>query len=178
MPSRSNTLEIVINGTNKLGGPLNKAAQQIVRFGAVASAAMAGAAIRAGQFEKGIAEIGTLLDGDVKGQMAAMRGELMDMSIEFGQTMGSMTKARYDIISAGFTDAADSAMVLEASSKLAVAGVSDVASTADLLTTALNGDWAAPSVEADSAGKNRQQTTCTISDNQQDTSVVLFQGND
>jgi len=109
---------------------------------------MAGAAIRAGQFEKGIAEIGTLLDGDVKGQMAAMRGELMDMSIEFGQTMGSMTKARYDIISAGFTDAADSAMVLEASSKLAVAGVSDVASTADLLTTALNG----LGLEADQAG--------------------------
>lgn len=139
MPSRSNTLEIIINGTNNMSGTLNKAAQQVVRFGAVASAAFAGAAVRAGQFERGVAEIGTLLDGDVRGQMEAMRGELLDMSVQFGQTMGNMTKARYDIVSAGFTDAADSAMVLEAASKLAIAGVSDVASTADLLTTALNG---------------------------------------
>lgn len=79
------------------------------------------------------------MDGDVRPAIAGMRAELMQMSVQFGQTLGTLTKARYDIVSAGFSDAAASANVLRESARLAVAGVSTVAETADLLTTAING---------------------------------------
>lgn len=135
----SNVLQIVINGVNRTGGAFSEVAAGAVKMGAAVGAALTAAAYRAGQFEKGLAEISTLLDGDVSSSMEHMRSELLDLSVEFGQTIGKLTKARYDIISAGFTDAADSAAVLTAANKLAIAGVSDVASTADLLTTAING---------------------------------------
>lgn len=118
---------------------MGRVGRDLVKLGGIATAAFGGAAVRAGQFERGLAEISTLLDGDTAPAIANMKEELLDMSVQFGQTIGNLTKARYDIISAGFTDAADSAQVLTAANKLAVAGVSDVASTADLLTTAING---------------------------------------
>lgn len=139
MARGNNVLQIVINGVNRAGPAFRSVAAGLTKIGLAATAAFAGATLRATQFEKGLAEISTLLDGDTTPAVAKMRKELLQLTIDFGQTMGKMTKARYDIVSAGFTDAADSAAVLEAASKLAVAGVSDVASTADLLTTAING---------------------------------------
>lgn len=139
MPATSNVLQVVINGKNNALPAFKSATQMMARFGAVSAAALTVAAVRAGQFEKGMAEISTLLDGDVTPAIEDMREELLKLSVDFGQTVGKMTKARYDIISAGFTDAAESAMVLNAAGKLAVAGVSDIATAADLVTDALGG---------------------------------------
>ncbi len=52
--------------------------------------------------------------------------------------MKPLIKARYDIISAGFDSAAESALLLEKATLLATAGVTDVATAGDLLTTSLN----------------------------------------
>jgi len=88
--------------------------------------------------DAGIAEIGTLMGGLTNGEIKEMRQELQDVSEITGQAMNKLIKARYDIVSAGFRDAADSAEVLNTSARLAVAGVSDVATAADIVTTSLN----------------------------------------
>lgn len=103
-----------------------------------AAAALSEAADEAAKFDKGVREIGTLMGGLSEGEIRQMKNELTALSIESGQAIDTLTKARYDIVSAGFGDAASSAMLLEQSSKLAAAGVTEVSVTADLLTTALN----------------------------------------
>jgi len=139
MVGPANVLQVVINGVNNTSGAFRSISLGAAGMAAAVAGAFTAAAVRAGQFERGVAEIGTLLDGDVRPAIASMRSELMQMSVQFGQTLGSLTKARYDIVSAGFVNAAESADVLRESARLAVAGVSTVAETADLLTTAING---------------------------------------
>jgi TP901 family phage tail tape measure protein len=87
--------------------------------------------------DKGVREIGTLMDDVTEGSIKGMKRELGAMSIEFGQSMDVLTKARYDIVSSGFTGAADSALLLRESSKLAVGGVTEVSTAADVLTTVI-----------------------------------------
>ena len=67
-----------------------------------------------------------------------MSKELRSVAISSGVALDSLSKAKYDIVSAGFSSVADSAEVLEVSSRLAVGGVTSVAEAADLLTTSLN----------------------------------------
>ena len=102
----------------------------VAGLGAVANAAL--------KFEKSMAEISTILD-DSESKMGRVSKAVRDVSIAFGQTQSSTAKAQYDIISAGFQDAADSANVLDVSARLATAGVAEIGPTADLLTTVLNG---------------------------------------
>jgi TP901 family phage tail tape measure protein len=139
MVGAANVLQVVINGVNGTGPAFRGVSMGAAAMATAVAGSFAFAIHRASQFERGVAEIGTLLDGDVGPAVAGMRRELMDLSVQFGQSIQTMTKARYDIVSAGFSDAADSAMVLRESARLAVAGVSTVAETADLLTTAING---------------------------------------
>ena len=100
--------------------------------------AMGEAVDMAAKLDKGVREIGTLVGGLAKGELASMKVELEELSIASGQAIEPLVKARYDIVSAGFSDAADSALLLEKSARLAVGGVTDVATTADLTTTILN----------------------------------------
>ena len=92
---------------------------------------------KAGEFQKGIAEVGTLL-GQQASELSGMAQGLKGLSVSFGQTLDTLAKAQYDAISAGFTDIADSQKLLASASMLAVGGVSDVATTTDVLTSALN----------------------------------------
>lgn len=74
--------------------------------------------------------------------------ELGLLAVRFGQIFESVAKAKYDVISAGFTNAADSAYILQQASMLAVAGVTEIGSTAKLVTSILN----AYGLSADHAG--------------------------
>jgi len=87
---------------------------------------------------KGLAEIGTLMGGLTKGEMRAMSVEMLQLAKASGQAIEPLLKARYDIVSAGFSSASESAQVLAASVKLATGGVATAAETADILTSALN----------------------------------------
>jgi TP901 family phage tail tape measure protein len=89
-------------------------------------------------FDKSIREIGTLLGDITEQDIKVMGAEIEKMSIRFGQSVEKMAKAKYDIISAGFTDAADSAKLLDVAARLASAGVTEVSKTADVLTSVLN----------------------------------------
>jgi len=63
---------------------------------------------------------------------------LLDLASSSGQALDVLAKANYDIVSAGFADVASSAELMGVSAQLAVGGVTEVSTAADLLTTALN----------------------------------------
>lgn len=110
-----------------------------LRTVSLAAAAVGVAAVTmAAKFDKGVTEIGTLVGGLTNNEIRAMKAELMALSEASGEALDKLTKARYDIVSAGFKDAASSAEMLRVSTQMAVGGVSNVATTADLLTTAIN----------------------------------------
>jgi len=88
-------------------------------------------------FEKGLAEVSTLSNFTAK-QMRLMADETLKFSVRFNQTTKALNKARYDIVSAGFAKMSQQTKLLAVASKMAVAGVSDVSTTTDLLTTVLN----------------------------------------
>jgi TP901 family phage tail tape measure protein len=88
-----------------------------------------------GQVDRLAAEIRTIT-GE-RGSRLPLIGQLMELSNQFGQTYETMAKAKYDIVSGGFTDAADSAHLLEVASKSAVAGVSEVGTTAKVIVQSL-----------------------------------------
>lgn len=106
--------------------------------GIVGASGLGLAAKKALEFGKGMSEISTIVD-DVAESIPALSENIREVSREFGQTQGAAVKAQYDIISAGFSDAAEAAGVLRTSARLAVAGVSDIATAADINTTILNG---------------------------------------
>ena len=100
----------------------------------------------AGDFQKSLLEITTLLKKDTgetvedftKRTLPSLGKELTNVANMSGLALDSLAKAKYDIVSAGFSNAADSAKVLEQSTKLAVGGVTSAAAAADILTSALN----------------------------------------
>ena len=88
-------------------------------------------------FGSSIDEVSTLVD-EAKFNMADLTEEVKEQAIAFGSMPVTQTKALYQIISAGANDSADATDTLTASNKLAVAGVTDVATAADGLTTVMN----------------------------------------
>ena len=123
----------------KVGKRVGRLGKRFAKFGALAGAVVGGIGVKiAADMDRGLREIGTLMNGLTEGEMAKMRKELELVASQTGSTMDKLTKARYDIVSAGFGDAASSLQVLDASAKLAVGGVTEVSTAADLLTTTIN----------------------------------------
>ena len=100
----------------------------------------------AGDFQKSLLEITTLLKDETGGTvedfakrtLPSLGKELTNVANMSGLALDSLAKAKYDIVSAGFSNAADSAKILEQSTMLAVGGVTSAAAAADILTSALN----------------------------------------
>jgi len=92
----------------------------------------------AGDFQKGLMEVTTLMKGSTETTLKNLGKELTNVANASGLALDSLTKAKYDIVSAGFSGAAESAIILEQASQLAVAGVTSAAGAADILTSALN----------------------------------------
>ena len=112
---------------------------KIAKAAAVAGIAVAAVSAKmAADFDKGMREISTLITDVTDSDIKVMSNEIKRLGIESGQSLKSISKGLYDITSAGFTKASDGALVLAASTKLAVGGVTDVANAADIITTALN----------------------------------------
>ena len=123
------------SGLGSLAGGLGRLAKGT----AVAGAAFAALSVKlAGDFQKSLKEVGTLMGGLTKNEMKNMSRELRSLAQQSGLALSSLSKAKYDVVSAGFAGAADSAQILAATSKLAVGGVTSAANAADILTTALN----------------------------------------
>jgi len=106
--------------------------------GAITGVLWKSAAAFAG-LETKIVEVGTLLKTWGKDSFDNIKTEAQALAIAFGQTTEAMLGAKYDIVSAGFTKAAESATVLRASVKAATAGLVDAATSANLIISSLRG---------------------------------------
>lgn len=123
------------SGLKGLGSGLGK----LVKGAALAGAGIAALSVKlAGDFQKSLKEVGTLMKRTSDKQMKDMSRELRHLSQVSGLALSSLSKAKYDVVSAGFAGAADSAKILGATTRLAVGGVTSAATAADILTTALN----------------------------------------
>ncbi len=89
----------------------------------------------------------------------ALTPSLLNVSKELGHQFNQieLTVAAYDVASAGFIEAADASMVLKASALAARAGMADLATTGDAVTTVLNA-WKLSASEAESVADKMQQT--------------------
>ena len=92
----------------------------------------------AAKFEKSMAEISTLLSGDVESSMEVLNESVRELAKEFGGDVTTQAQALYSVISAGASDAAEATEIMTVANKLAIGGVTDVATAADGLTSALN----------------------------------------
>lgn len=124
----------------------SQAAQQlkglVIGLGtAIASRAVVGAFYEAGKaasdFALNIAEIETIIPAGQKSTQE-LREELFKLQKQFGGKAEAQAKAFYQTISAGVTDAADAAELLEVANKLAIGGIGELAPTVDVLTSIVN----------------------------------------
>lgn len=88
-------------------------------------------------FDRSMREIATIAGGGAE-QVARLREEILEMVREIPQTPGELGAGAYQILSAGISDTADVLSVLEASSRAAVAGLTDTETSVDAVTTVLN----------------------------------------
>lgn len=91
----------------------------------------------ASEFNKAIAETSTMVD-EATFPVAKMRELTMQLAGEYGKLAPEQTKALYQSISAGATDASKATGLLHAANKLAIGGVSDVKTAVDGLTNVMN----------------------------------------
>tara|TARA_R100000353_G_scaffold136868_1_gene97195 strand:+ start:889 stop:3072 length:2184 start_codon:yes stop_codon:yes gene_type:complete len=135
-------LKVGIKGAKKTTGALKSVGSAVTSIGIKAGIATAGfgafSTKLAGDFQKSLLEVSTLLNKTTNKDLDKMSKELRAVAMSSGVALDSLAKAKYDIVSAGFSSVADSAEVLRVSSDLAVGGVTSVAEAADLLTTSLN----------------------------------------
>jgi len=135
-------LKISQKGAAKTGKALKAVTGSVARLGAKSALVGAGFAALstklAGDFQKSLLEVSTLMNNVNAKTLPNMSRELRAVASASGLALSSISKAKYDIVSAGFSDAAESANVLAVASKLAVGGVTTAASAADILTTSLN----------------------------------------
>jgi TP901 family phage tail tape measure protein len=88
-----------------------------------------------GEFDQARAAAATLTDdvgllvSELEGAQSRLKGQV---------STNELLAASYDVLSSGFTDAADAALIAEQASKASIAGFSDTETAVDALTTILN----------------------------------------
>lgn len=128
-------------GVTRMGNALTGLRTAAVGLGGLIAAAGIGRAfVAAGRsaaaFQAEMAEVKTLLDDT--SQFNRLEEAVTDLSKAFGRDVSDQIGALYSIVSSGATDAARATEILTASNRLALAGVTDVATAANGLTTILN----------------------------------------
>ena len=145
-------------GARKLLNGVSSAVTSIGKAAAITGAGMAALSLKlAGDFQKNLLEVSTLMDEGAF-NIKKMGAELRNAAGASGLALSSLSKAKYDIVSAGFAKTADSARVLETSMQLAVGGVTSAAEAADLLTSSIR----AYGLESDSAQKISDSLFVTV----------------
>lgn len=137
------TLGKIAKGTHTLSGRLKNLGSSMTAIGTKFTAA--GLAMAAGlgvaakaymDFEKGMANVSTLVDTGTE-SMSAMSDQVLAISRRAPVALDDLTKGLYDVRSAGIP-AAQAMGVLEDSAKLSVAGLSTSAEAVDVMTSAMN----------------------------------------
>jgi TP901 family phage tail tape measure protein len=151
------TGNILINSLSTLTGAFKDSAKEAV------------------DFKRSLLEIETILPNNAK-VTDQMSKSLQNLATQYGTSASSQAKAYYEVISAGVEDAADATKLLSNANQLATGGITDTASTIDLLTTIYNvyGKEIATTEEAsDSLFKTVQIGKTTIQELAQDFGKAL-----
>lgn len=129
----SKTVKGLGNAVSNLGERL----KTDLKYGAIAGAAGLAAIIKASaNFEKSMANVATLVDTNVE-NMEEMSKEVQAMAKRMPVPINELSTALYQVRSAGI-EAAGAMDVLEASAKLAVAGLGTTEEATNLVTSAIN----------------------------------------
>ena len=131
-------LKVALKGAKKAAGGLKNLTVGLAKSSLVGAGFATLSVKLAGDFQKSLLEVSTLMKNVNENTLPRMSRELRLVSSSSGLALSSISKAKYDIVSAGFSNAAASAEILNASAQLAVGGVTSAAAAADLLTTSLN----------------------------------------
>ena len=89
-------------------------------------------------FEKGMANVGTLLEGDVKSKLQSMGESLKTISKDTGVSLDNLSGGLYEVVSA-FGESADSTKQLEVAAKSAKAGNAETAEAVKMLSAVTKG---------------------------------------
>ena len=116
-----------------LAHPFSLATAGLAGVGAAAVKAV----IEFSKFETALAEVSTLIEGTPE-QLGGITAAIQGVATGFGTDQVDAARAYYQIVSSGASAGAEANALLNASVKASVAGVTDIATAADGLTTALN----------------------------------------
>lgn len=136
---KDKTINIAVKGASAAGKALKAAALAgtAVAFTTVAVAGKA-AVTNAVAFESQMQNVGTLLDGDVKGKLQAMGSDLKKVSMDTGVATSDLTDGLYQVVSA-FGESAESVKQLEIAAKAAKAGNATTTDSVNLLSAVTKG---------------------------------------
>lgn len=143
----SGKLQGISNKMQGMSSTFRKAGIGMMGVGVALGGGLIALGKTAADFEMAMREVNTMIGLSDEG-FQALSDQVHDLSSEVGKSSIELSGALYQIVSAGI-DAADAIYVLEVASKAAVAGVTDVETAADGLTTVLN----AFKIPAQDAGK-------------------------
>jgi len=136
------TEKTIVRGAGKMSGAMKNSAKSMVSSlkavaGGLALAATASASFsKALTFNSALAETSTLINGTAE-EMQFLSDQARGLAKAYGGNATGQIKAFYQAISAGAEDVAAASTIVEQANKLALGGVTDVATGVDALTTAI-----------------------------------------
>jgi len=129
-------LKSIRSDFEQIGNDLQALGGTFMRMSAVMAVPFAIGAKFAGDFERQMKMVSTMLDEPEK-HMARFTAQIKDISVEFGESTATLAKGLYDLLSASV--APDKAMhVLRESMKAAKAGLTDAAVSTQAIINVLN----------------------------------------
>ncbi len=133
----------VINFVAKGAAGVAEAAGKVALVGTAAAftaaAAASGVAVtQAVNFQSEMANVSTLLDGDVKAKITSMGAEVKKISVDTGISAHNLSSGLYEVVSA-FGESADSSKQLEIAAKAAKAGNAETADSVKMLAAITKG---------------------------------------
>ncbi len=134
-----NKVERAFKGVVDASNKLFSAGKKLAVFGGAVIGSTVPFIWQGAEFERGIAEVSTLVDMELSQFQAKYQSKLLEIARTLGQDTDAVIKAYYDAISSGFDP--DKALgLIRQAGKAAIAGVSDIATANDTLITVLN-NW-------------------------------------
>lgn len=142
-------LQVIIDGKDNSSKAFNSAKNSVSglekSIATMAKVAVPALAVSLGKqavdaaaaFETNMGNLKTLIGDDTKAVAGFEKG-LLDLQKIIPKDPDDLGAAAYQVISAGITDSAKALEVLEASSKLAVAGLGETSEAVDIMTSAIN----------------------------------------
>lgn len=130
-------METLTKKAEAVGKTFNTMGNKLMLGGTALAGFYVGALKSAMDFEKGLAGVRTMMGETNDNEVRQLGIGIQDLSVKFGQDITSATKAAYDALSASVPK--DNILsFLDEAGKLAIAGVTDVSTTVDVLTSVVN----------------------------------------